>query len=173
VNKLVEYIAEVEGVGVSSRNNEVFIEDEGSWKKIGSAKLKSYQNGYKSWLADKRKEGIENSLMTLADSKQEDAERLIFGYKATPKQIERYKDKYERAMAGEFDDATNVVIIQKFEAMRLSIRQFTDMIEDYRGLVDDLIQSGELDKAENAIVAGKSFGATTTKADVSKVFEGL
>jgi len=119
------------------------------------------------------KEVLANQLMFLADTKQEDAEGLILGYKATPKQIERYKDKYERAKEGEFDDATNQIIIQKFEAMRSAIRQFTDMIEEYRGFVDDLIQAGELDKAEKAIEAGRSFRAETTREDIMKLLGGL
>ena len=172
MNKLIEYIAEVEGVGVATRSDEIFIVENEEWKKLSSAKIKTYQSGYKKWLVEKRKEDLEISLITLADNKQEDAEKLILGYKATPKQIERYKDKYERAILGEFDEA-DAIIIQKFEAMRSAIRQFTDMIEEYRGFVDDLIQAGELDKADSAILAGQSFGASTSKEDVMNLLKGL
>ena len=118
MNKLIEYIAEIEGTGVSSRGDEIFIEKDGDWEKLSSTKLGGYQSGYKEWLVEKRKEGVELNLITLADTKQQDAQKLILGYKATQPQIERYKDKYERAKEGEFDDATNQVIIEKFEYMR-------------------------------------------------------
>lgn len=116
-------------------------------------------------------EVLQEKLMILCDGKQEDAYKLMLGYKATPKQIERYKDKYERAKEGEFEDAVNAVIIQKFEVMRSAIRQFTDMIELFRSYVDDLIQSGELDKAEFAIEAGQQFDAETQTDDVKALFE--
>ena len=47
------------------------------------------------------------------------------------------------------------------------------MIEEYRGFVDDLIQTGELDKAEKAIKAGQSLGAETTREDIMKLLGGL
>ena len=119
------------------------------------------------------KEQLEKQLMRLADTKQESAEALILGYKATPKQIERYKDKYERAKEGEFADEVNAVIIQKFEDVRSDVRQLTDLIEVYRGFVDDLIQAGELDKAEQAIEAGRSFDETTTQDDITNLFSKL
>lgn len=173
MSKLIEYIAEIEEVGVSSKNGEIFIVENKKWKKLSLIEVNSYQKGYNDWLEAKRRENIEISLITLADNKQKSAEKLILGYKATPKQIERYKDKYERAIEGEFDDDTNVTIIQKFEAMRSAIRQFTDMIEEYRGLVDDLIQVGELDKAYAAIKAGKSLDISTTKEDINELFKGF
>lgn len=120
-----------------------------------------------------RRERAENELMLLVDEKQESAYRLILGYKSTTKQIERYKDKYERALQGEFTNAVNAVIISKFEAMRDAIRQFTDLIEYFRGAVDDLIQAGELGKAEKAIEAGKLFDEKTTQKDVKKLLSVL
>ena len=106
------------------------------------------------------------TLMYLCDSKQEDGLKMILGYKATPLQLERYKDKYERAKRGEFDNAKNRAVIHKFEAMNSSIRQFIDVIEEYRGFVGDLFQAGKLEKVKEAIEAGWSFKAETIKADV-------
>jgi len=111
----------------------------------------------------------QDELMTLCDTKQNDVEKLILGYKATPKQIERYIDKYERAKSGEFDTATNEVIIAKYEAMRGVIRGFIDLIEKFRGAVDDMIVAGELSRARVALDAGKKFGAGTTMADIDAI----
>ena len=170
---LMHYISKVEDTGVSTRGGEYFIEKEEGWHKISSNKLKGYQKGYKAWLIEKRKEDLGKSLMVLADRKQEEAERLILGYKATPKQIERYKDKYERAKEGEFDKAMNAVIIQKFEDTRSYIRRITDTIEEYRSLIGDMLKAGELDKAEKAIEIAQAFSLNTKKKDVTKVLGEL
>lgn len=154
---IVDYIGEIDSAYTDVQPSKFDVWSDGSWVED----------------SDARKVSAELSLIALADTKQQDAQKLILGYKATTLQIERYKDKYERAKEGEFDDATNQVIIQKFEYMRSAIRQFTDMIEEYRGFVDDLIQAGELDKAEKAIEAGESFGAETTKADIEALLGGL
>ena len=115
----------------------------------------------------------QDELMTLCDTKQNDVEKLILGYKATPKQIERYKDKYERAKSGEFDIATNEVIIAKYEAMLVKIRGFIDLIEKFRGGVDDMITAGELDRARVALDAGKNFDASTTITDINAVLTAV
>jgi hypothetical protein len=111
-------------------------------------------------------QNIQTSLMTLCDKKQDEAQGLILGYKATPLQIERYKDKYERAKAGEFDEATNSIIIQKHEEYIKAIRNLVDLIEYFRSAVDDLIIASELDRAGELIEAGESFGATTKLEDI-------
>lgn len=119
------------------------------------------------------KERVERALMELADFKQESVYRLVLGYKATYQQIERYRDKYVRAKLGDFTDKENAAVIQKFEAARTIVRKFTDMIELFRSAVDDLIQNGELDKAEKALRSGRDFDETTTIADVTALLAGL
>lgn len=105
-------------------------------------------------------------LMTLCDTKQEQAQKLILGEKATPLQLARYDDKYARAKDGEFEDAVNQAIITKYEQARSAIRSFVDLIELFRGAVDDLIKAKSFKKAEELIVAGKDFDASTSIADI-------
>ncbi len=113
-----------------------------------------------------RTKRVQKELIELCDRKQSEAQALILGYKATSLQIERYKDKYERAKTGEFDEATNSIIIQKHEEYIKAIRNLVDLIEYFRSAVDDLIIAGELDKANELIQKAESFGATTTLEDI-------
>lgn len=127
-------------------------------------------------LAELRKPTLENltnqiksSLMDLCDKKQNEAQRLVLGYKATPMQLERYKDKYERAKSGQFDQALNDLIILKHEQYLTAIRNFVDLIEYFRSAVDDLIIAEQLDKANEVIAAAESFGANTTLEDIQRL----
>jgi hypothetical protein len=106
------------------------------------------------------------SLMYLCDKKQDEAQKLVLGYKATPLQIERYKDKYVRAKAGEFDEVTNALIITNHEQYLNAMRNLVDLIEYFRSAVDDLIIAEQLNKANEVIVAAESFGADTTLEDI-------
>ena len=127
------------------------------------------------WVEDteSRRKSLEERLMQLADHQQSEATRFVLGYKATDKQIERYRDKYERAKAGEWGEATNQDIIKKHEAARAQIRHFVDRIEEYRGFVDDLIQAGKLDKAEKALKVGATLDEKTTEKDLVKIFKEM
>ena len=147
---------------------------EKEWKEALSNNYTHYiKSVFSAVISVKTKEDIENNLIQLADSKQEDAYRLVLGYKSTTGQIERYKDKYERAIKGEFTKAKNSAIIAKFNPARDVIRNIVDRIEYFREEVDDLIQDGQLDKAEKAIEAGKSFGDKTTQKDVETLLSSL
>lgn len=136
----------------------------GKWTLTAAAK--------KQQLSDKKSE-LEQSLMTLCDSKQDEAEHFILGYRATPKQIERYRDKYARAKLGEFSEAENNVIIAKYDAMLAAIRSFVDKIELFRQTVADLIDAGALDKAKAAIAAGQAFDQSTSGADIKQLLASL
>ena len=111
-------------------------------------------------------------LMEMCDTKQEQAQKLILGEKATPLQLKRYDDKYERAKAGEFEDAVNQEIITKYEQARGAIRKFVDLIELFRGAVDDLIKAKEFDKAKALIEAGRGLNASTTPEQIQQLFGG-
>ncbi|MGY0399459.1 MAG: hypothetical protein ACWIPH_05895 [Ostreibacterium sp.] len=164
INKDEKIIAFHETKGKSRIN----ISDEDWGKVLESSKAAYIKNGkvvFKPY--KKTKQELEFALMNLCDQKQEDAEKFIIGYKATPKQIERYKDKYKRAKAGEFDDVKNQAVITLYEQMLGTIRGFTDMIEDYRSFVSDLLVANQLDKAEKAIILARDFNKTTTPSDVA------
>lgn len=163
----IDTIQKVLGEGVDffvDKDKNVVVD--GKIIKISKADINNTDNEIKSGV-------VSVSLMQLVDLKQEDAYKSILGYKSTPKQIERYRDKYDRAVEGEFTNDVNKVIISKFEKMRTAIRNFTDLIEYFRGKVDDLIQSDKLDKAEQAIEAGRSFNSTTTIVDVEQLINNL
>lgn len=112
-------------------------------------------------------------LMTLCDTKQTESQKLILGLKATPLQLKRYDDKYERAKAGEFEDAVNQAIITKYEQARSAIRNFVDLIEFFRGAVDDLIKAKEFDKAKRLIEAGRGLDASTTTEQIQQLLGGV
>jgi len=122
---------------------------------------------------DDIKATLQSELIALCDSKQDQAEKLLLGYKATPKQIDRYKDKYERALEGEFDAELNANIIAKHESYRSALRSLVDMIELFRSQVDDFITAGEFSKSEAAIKEGEGFSKETTKEDIKALIESL
>ncbi len=111
-------------------------------------------------------------LMLLCDKKQSEVQGLILGYKNTPKQLERYKDKYERAKANEWDQATNDSIIANHEAYLGAMRNLVDLIEYFRSKTDDLIIAGDLDKANEVIALAEAFDDKTTLADIDSLFLG-
>ena len=112
-------------------------------------------------------------LISLCDTKQVEAERLLLGHKSTPKQLERYRDKYERAKAGEFSSEENSAIVLAHETIRDELRKFADMIEFFRQSVDKLIDDGELKKAEGVMEAAEGFDATTTQADIEQLLSSI
>ncbi len=97
---------------------------------------------------------VQERLMSLCDSKQNEAEKLILGYKATPKQIERYKDKYERALLEEFKEGENRIIIQKYSEYIEELNVYVDLIELFRGKVGDLIKAGNITEAKKLVDEG-------------------
>lgn len=115
-------------------------------------------------------ETTKKALMTLCDKKQSEVQAFILEYKNTPMQLERYIDKYNRAKAGEWDQATNDLIIANHEAYLLSMRKLVDLIEHFRDLTDDLIIAGDLDKANEVIANAEAFDETTTLADIDNLF---
>lgn len=112
-------------------------------------------------------------LISLCDSKQSEAEHLLLAHKATPKQLERYRDKYERAKAGEFSVEENQAIILAHETIRDELRKFADMIELFRQSVEVLIEEGELKKATVIMEAAQLFDATTTQADIEQLLSSV
>jgi len=111
-----------------------------------------------------------SSLMILCDKKQDYFQDIVLGYKNTPKQIERYEDKYKRAIANEWDEETNNLIIANYESYITNLRNFVDLLEYFRGITDDLIIAGDLDKANEVIALAEAFDETTTLADVDNLF---
>lgn len=109
-------------------------------------------------------------LIQVCDQKQNDAIKLLIGYKATPGQLERYKRKYERALAGAFSAEENAAIIAAHEGFLNSIDNFADMIEYARIHTAGLIDTGELVKAEAIIEQAKAFDSTTTMEQVQSLF---
>jgi hypothetical protein len=67
------------------------------------------------------------------------------------------------------DNAANTAIITNYEAMLGAIRGFVDLIERFRGGVDDMIIAGYLTEARAALDAGKLFDETTTAQQIDKV----
>lgn len=166
IDKAIQQIYKTSGY---IKNGVLYIWVDGEFVKQDSAK--SVNDLVAVFINNRKIEEVKKELMELVDYKQENVYKFVLGYKATKHQIERYKDKYERAKSGEFSINENKVIIEKFEIMRNVIRGFVDLIELFRGNVDDLIVAGELDMALRLIHEAKSFSQNTTKQDIEKLFE--
>ncbi len=124
------------------------------------------------------------SLINLCDLKQDNIKTLILGYKNTQKQQERYDNKYQRSLRVRADIEANTTstetnqeilnnyqtIIAKYEYVKSQIEKFIDLIEDFRTKVDDMIELGELDKANELIALAQNFDAQTSQADIDKLF---
>lgn len=92
----------------------------------------------------------------IADQQHQAAKKRVYGEKNTPEQLERYREKYRRAKAGEFEDSKNQTIINKHEQARTTIAQHTDNIETWREELHDLIKAGNITEAREAIKAKQS-----------------
>ena len=138
----------------------------------------------KDFRSDEEKaKDLQRSLIEVCDYKHNGAKSLILGYKNTPGQIERYHNKYERAVkvkaqldAGNEPTESNKdivanynTIIAKHKLAKNAIEAFTDLIEYFRGKVSDVIKSGDFEKAEELIEIGKSFNEKTTISDIDKL----
>jgi len=113
------------------------------------------------------------ALMLLCDTKQNNVQNMLLGYKATNAQIERYKDKYVRAKENEFDDDTNKKIIYNHEKYLSSIRSFVDLMEYFRSAVDDLIVENKIIEANKLIEIAKDFNENTTLAQIKELLGGI
>lgn len=126
---------------------------------------------YDRLVLEKEKDDLKRELMLVCDQKQQDIQDYLLDYKSTPLQLIRYIDKYERAKLGEWDEATNALIIQNHEFYQANIRKFVDLIEAFRMPADDLIIAGELDKLRSLLPIVKDFGLETTMEDITALFE--
>jgi len=99
-----------------------------------------------------KKRYLERDLMNAVDEAHSEALHLALGYRATPLQLERYRDKYTRAKAGEFTEEVNDKIIANHERYIRAMKTPIDLLEAYRGVVSDLLDKSELGKAEHAIL---------------------
>ena len=145
--------------------------------KTGKFSIKDFRSD------EEKAKDLQRSLIEVCDVKHNGAKSLILGYKNTPGQIERYNDKYERAVkvkaqldAGNEPDESNKdivanynTIITKHKFAKNAIEEFTDLIEYFRTKVSDAIKSGDFEKAEDFIETGKSFSEITTISDIDKL----
>ncbi len=132
---------------------------------------------------EEKAKDLQRSLIEVCDYKHNGAKSLILGYKNTPGQIERYHNKYERAVkvkaqldAGNEPTESNKDIVANCSIImanhvfaKKSIEAFTDLIEYFRGKVSDVIKSGDFEKAEELIEIGKSFNEKTSISDIDKL----
>jgi len=135
-------------------------------------------------LQDLEKQDTQRSLISLCDQKQDAVKTMILGYKNTQQQQERYGNKYERALKVNANIEANTTptetnqeiltdyqtIIAKYEYAKSQIEKFTDLIEYFRTKVDDMIEAGEIDKANELIALAQNFGADTTQDDIDNLF---
>ncbi|NYT46346.1 MAG: hypothetical protein H0A75_00105 [Candidatus Methanofishera endochildressiae] len=122
---------------------------------------------------------LERKLMKTVDGAHAAAQRLALGYKSTPRQIERYRDKYERAVKKEFSTELNKKIISKHKAYQETVGKRIDLIEVLRGRVATLIKGGQLDRAEKIIKqfdareGGYALDSGLDEAEFAKEFEKI
>jgi hypothetical protein len=115
--------------------------------------LEKYQEIHNS----KREKELKEELMVFCDNKQEEFQEMLLGYKATPLQLQRYIDKYERALKGEFDKNINDLIIQNHEYYQNNLRLLIDKIEYFRMPVDDLLMDQKFDEVTYLLLNGDNY----------------
>ena len=128
-------------------------------------------------------------LQELCDTKSKQAKNFIAGKEVTDEQVRRYEEKYQIAKeykaTGAYADRLKLeadlqgltvdeladLITQKGDAWNEAIITFNARIEAFRVKVADLIESGEIDKANEIIEKAKDLGADATDEDVKALFE--
>jgi len=162
-NGIKPFIGKVTGKQIAHNGTEyVFLETKlpVSSEDMSKATIEQFKD-YKSTLQD--------SLMTFCDMKENEIYQAILGYKATEAQIGRYTNKYQRAKAGAWDEATNAVIIKNYEDMEAIALPAIDALEYFRSAVDDLLIAGDLDEAADKLFANEDFNASKTIADMEEL----
>lgn len=114
-------------------------------------------------------EQLKAKLLSACDHKQSDVLRMILGDKYSPAQLERYKRKYEWAKAGDFSEAENAEIIAKHEGFLVEVDVFIKMIETARMTIADVIDAGELDRAEMLIETVSTLDKTATPEKLAEM----
>ncbi len=108
---------------------------------------------------------LQRSLLELCDYRHNRVMHEILGYKSTEAQIERYKNKYDRAIvvkaqieAGDkltessgYIVANYDTIIAKHESVEEAMNKYIDTIEDFRRKISKLIKEKKFKEAEDAI----------------------
>ncbi len=162
------------GLPFSYSEDGIFTFDDSISEEDKNAVLSIYDaHDYEAAKVEMNKKNLFVKLMTLCDSKQEEAENFILKHKNTAGQRRRYQDKYERALAGEFSPEERSAMITNYESVRDAIRAFADLIEFFRQAVDDWIVDEQLEKAERAIAEAASFRAETKLDDVKMLLANV
>lgn len=132
-----------------------------------------------------------SSLRSACDAKSEDAKNYINGSKVTNEQVARYEEKYymakefkangsyaaqlqlEAELNGLTVDALADFIVAKGDEYKEALRVFNARIEAFRVKVQDLIDNGQVDKANDILEVAKGLDSSTTDEDIKALFEGL
>jgi len=127
---------------------------------------------YNEIMLEYKQEEAKKDLMYLCDAAQNQVNDMILGYKNTPLQLDRYIDKYHRALAGtgSWDEEENQRIIANHEAYQVAIRSLIDKIEAFRMQADDLIITGNFVKLEEVLPFMQPFNPASTIEEINDLF---
>ena len=98
-----------------------------------------------------RSSGLKKQLFTIADQKQIQVEKNLYGDELTVKQKERLENRYKRALVNEFSQKINNAIIKDYEAKQKILNQTIDIIEAIQELANTQITAGETAHVEKSL----------------------
>jgi hypothetical protein len=129
------------------------------------------------------------NLQTLCDTKSKEAKKYIVGREVTDEQLARYEEKYQIAKeyktSGKYKDRLSLeaklqgltvddladLIIKKGDEYKEALITFNSRIEAFRVKVTNIIEQGDLDKANEIIEKAYNLDANSSDDDVAKLFE--
>jgi molybdopterin converting factor small subunit len=132
---------------------------------------------------------IYKDLQDLCDTKSKEAKKYIIGREVTDEQLARYEEKYQIAKeyktSGRYKDRLSLeaklqgltvddladLIIKKGDEYKEALITFNARIEAFRVKVSNIIEQGDLDKANEIIKEAYNLGANSSDDDVAKLFE--
>ena len=130
-----------------------------------------FQSDIDSKISEYKLDKIKRDTMMICDSKQQQAIESLLTYRSTPSQLKRYEDKYQRALNDEFTEKENEEIITNHESYLQQIRVYIDVIESFRKQISDIIDDGEIEKAQKILNSYKSLSVTATQSDINELFD--
>jgi hypothetical protein len=129
------------------------------------------------------------NLQNLCDTKSKEAKRYIVGREVTEEQLARYEEKYQIAkeykISGKYKDRLSLeaklqnltvddladLIIKKGNEYKEALITFNSRIEAFRVKVSNIIEQGDLDKANKIIEEAYNLDVNSSDDDVAKLFE--
>ena len=106
-------------------------------------------------------------IQKVADDKWQARKKILLQEKGTDAQIERYELLASAAERGEYDNDENAMILAKRDALKEAELGFMNMIEVVRKYLNNLVETGQVEKAQQKLEIAKNMGADVTPSDIA------